>query len=237
MKKVFIWGGCTSRDAVEYYPEFGLELQHYVARQSLISAFNPANANEFEIPSSFGRFQRRMLSGDITSSLKGHVRDNAPYIDLFVWDLMIERVGVTKVRSGGIITRHGVPRKDGLPRLGGSYDFGTADHLRVWEGNLNRFVRLLEQTELLDKTVINATPWATHDKHGNEFTIDTPLSAKWWNHHVEDYLALAQSRGIKVARLNPDMAIADPDHKWGPAYYHYIPETYKAQLETISALI
>lgn len=39
MRRVFIYGGCTSRDAVDHYEDFGLELQSYIARQSLISAY------------------------------------------------------------------------------------------------------------------------------------------------------------------------------------------------------
>lgn len=46
---MFIYGGCTSRDAVDFYPEYGLELLGYVARQSLVSAFRPADHSEFAI--------------------------------------------------------------------------------------------------------------------------------------------------------------------------------------------
>ena len=107
----------------------------------------------------------------------------------------------------------------------------------MWEGNLDRLVRLLKHHDLLEKTVINATPWATFDKHGQPATSSSEMTPDMFNPVAEELWDLAETRGIKVARLSRDMAIADPDHKWGPAYFHYIPETYKAQIETITSMM
>ena len=113
MRKVFIYGGCTSRDAVDHHEDYGLELHSYIARQSLISVYRPADAKLSDTAGIEGTFQRRMVRGDIASTLPTHLAEKATEIDLMVWDLMIERVGVQKVRSGGMITRNGVPRRAG----------------------------------------------------------------------------------------------------------------------------
>ncbi|RWZ83753.1 DUF6270 domain-containing protein [Glutamicibacter sp. HZAU] len=237
MTRVFIYGGCTSRDAVEYYQDYDFELLTYVARQSLISAFMPADPQEFVIPHDAGAFQKRMLAGDIVGNLPSQIRRNAKNTNLLVWDLMIERVGVTKVRSGGFVTRNGIKKTPGTAPSGGTYEFGTTHHLRLWSWALGKFVRLLEQNGLKEKVVINATPWATHDTNGNLFRSRSPMTADWFNSNVEKYWTLAEDAGIKVARISQELVIADPNHKWGPAYFHYASQTYKAQLETISAIL
>lgn len=94
MRRVFIYGGCTSRDAVDQYADYGLQLHSYIARQSLISAYRPADPALFDTRGVEGTFLRRMLAGDIVGTLPKHLDENAAEIDLVVWDLMIERVGV-----------------------------------------------------------------------------------------------------------------------------------------------
>ncbi|MFK0083922.1 DUF6270 domain-containing protein [Glutamicibacter sp. NPDC090743] len=236
MTRVFIYGGCTSRDAVEFYHDYDFELLTYVARQSLISAFQPADPQEFAIPNDAGPFQKRMIAGDIVGNLPALISRNAKNTDLFVWDLMIERVGVAKVRSGGFVTRNGVSKAPGARPSGGTYEFGTTHHLRLWAWALGKLVKSLERNGLLEKIVINATPWATRDTSGKLFQSRSSLSPDWFNSNVEKYWRLAEDAGIKVARINQELAIADPNHKWGPAYFHYAPETYKAQLEAISTI-
>lgn len=239
MRKVFIYGGCTSRDAVDHYEGFGLELQSYIARQSLISAYRPADPALFDTAGIEGTFQRRMVRGDIAGSLPGHLEANASDIDAVVWDLMIERVGVQKIRSGGMITRNGVTRRAGVERsvLGGSYTFGTDEHLRQWTWALYKFVDTLRSTDLRGKVVINATPWATVNQKGERMEADSTMTPEWFNDNVLRYWDAAEKEGIKVARVGQEDAVADTEHKWGPAYFHYVPETYRAQLRAITALL
>lgn len=239
MHKVFIYGGCTSRDAVDHYEDYGLELHSYIARQSLISAYRPADAKLFDTAGIEGTFQRRMVRGDIASTLPTHLAENAAEIDVMVWDLMIERVGVQKVRSGGMITRNGVPRRAGVQpdALGGSYTFGTDEHLRQWKWALYKLVDSLREVDLRGKVIINATPWATVDQNGERMKTDSSMTPEWFNEKVLRYWDEAEREGFKVARVRQEDAIADTGHKWGPAYFHYVPETYRAQLRAITELL
>lgn len=232
MNKVFIFGGCTSRDAVDFYPEFDLELGFYVARQSIISAFHPADPRDFIIPTDIPPFQRRMFEWDIKGLLPRKIREHSDETDLLIWDLMIERVGVSKVESGGLVTRNGVPRSP-HGKLTKSFEFGTDEHFQQWLRALEKFVNLLNTTSLKEKTVINATPWATVDKEGKPAVSDSSLSPEWFNQSVRRYWDAAERAGIKVAYVEPKDAISDPNHKWGPAYFHYAAHTYHAQLKAI----
>lgn len=239
MRRVFIYGGCTSRDAVDHYPDYDLELHSYIARQSLISAYRPADKALFDPSGVDGSFQRRMLAGDITGTAPRHLREHATDIDLVVWDMMIERVGVQKVRSGGMVTRNGTPRAAGVPKeaLAGSYVFGTDPHFTQWEWALGKFVETLNSLDLLDRVVVNATPWATHDSSGRPARSESTMTPDWFNPRIVRYWDAAEQHGFKVARVDPIDAVADPGHKWGPAYFHYDSRTYQAQLEAITALI
>lgn len=236
MKRVFIFGGCTSRDAVDFYPEFGLQLGFYVARQSIISAFRPADPKNFSIPSDLPSFQRRMFDWDIKGLLPRKIEEHCHETDLLIWDLMIERVGVAKVATGGMVTRNGVPQSS-TGNLKGSYVFGTDAHMRQWTWALERFVALLDSTGLKEKTVINATPWATVDSAGNPATSESTMKPEWFNENVRNYWQAAERMGIKIAQVDAKDAIADPNHKWGPAYFHYVPHTYRAQLKKILEVV
>ncbi|MDO5533303.1 MAG: DUF6270 domain-containing protein [Propionibacteriaceae bacterium] len=237
MSRVFIYGGCTSRDAVDLYKDFGLELHSYIARQSLISAFRPADPLLFEVAADERPFQRRMLAGDVRGSMPKHVRANAQEIDLVIWDLMIERVGVNKVRSGGMVTRNGTHLAPDAPEdaLQGAYVFGTDAHFGQWKWALDRFLSLLEDTDLTERVVVNATPWAVVDKNGERAQSKSTMTPEWFNGHILRYWDAIEERGLRVARVPQSAAVADPDHKWGPAYFHYVEDTYRAQLDLILA--
>lgn len=238
MKNVLIYGGCTSRDAVDHYLEYELKLHSYIARQSLISAFSPATDVLRSVQPITSTFQRRMLKWDEAGTLPEHIRKNSHEIDLVIWDLMIERVGVRPVLQGGFVTNNPQTRAYAKAnRLGATIDFGTDRHFDLWSQALDSFRKVLQETNLLDKTVVNATPWALFEKSGSRTHYpDSGFEPTWFNETVQRYWALIEDRGIAVAHVNQADAVADPNHKWGPAYFHYVPETYIAQLNSITAL-
>lgn len=238
MRSVFIYGGCTSRDAVDFYPEYGLELHSYIARQSLISSYHAADPALFNTKTVTGNFQRRMLKGDAIGSLPGHLTDNAPEIDLVIWDLMIERLGVRAIRTGGMATRNASLKRIIDPSLlANTYAFGTDEHFNLWHAALGQFLDTLERANLQGKVIVNATPWAVHAISGELMQTSSRMTPAWFNETIERYLEEIRIAGIKIARVNSSDAIADPEHKWGPAYFHYAPSTYRAELEAITSLL
>lgn len=240
MKRVFIFGGCTSRDAVNLYPEYGLELHSYIARQSLISAYHPAHPHHWDFGDVSSLFQQRMFGGDIQSTIPRHVLASANEVDLIVWDNMIERVGVRPVLTGGYVTNSPKIREnvEDSDLLGEWIKFGSDRHMELWSGAFERFYKTLEIAGLADKIIVNGTPWALVDRYGE--TLSFPrlgITANFFNAAIEEYWSLVESKGIPIARVAQERAIADPDHKWGLAYFHYVPDTYVAQLEAISRLL
>lgn len=235
-KRVFIHGGCTSRDAVTFYPDYGFELAGYVARQSLISAYSPSDPTKFnfsKIPSSF---QRRMFSGDVAGNLQESIAKSGA--EMLVWDLMIERVGVAEAPAGGYVTRNMNFRKIGAgPTLTGMVDFGSDEHFRLWTQACEKHAAWLDEVGMLGNTIINATPWAYVDEDGRTPGSGTGLSAEFFNSHIERYHDFTGNLGIKIINIPQEKAIASSTHQWGPAPFHYVESTYRAALEQMSALV
>lgn len=164
-RRVFIHGGCISRDAVDFYPQYGMEMVAYVARQSLISAYSRSDKSAYDVSSVKSSFQRRMFAGDVAGNLPTLLRRTE--FDLLIWDLMIERVGVGKAPDGRYITRNMDFAGAGVgPKLSRYLNFGTEPHFEAWSAACRKHVALLEEIGALEKVVLNATPWASVDDKG-----------------------------------------------------------------------
>lgn len=233
MQRVFIYGSCVTRDAEPWFGEYGFEMVRYVARQSLISAFHRAKIAEYDLSPVESAFQRRMIKGDVSSNLRSEIQRAEP--DLVVWDICDERAGVKKARSGGLvssITNH-VRREIHPGPFGRTIPFGDDTHFTMWQRALPQFLVALEKNNLADKIVLNATPWALLDETGKDLG-DVPRT---FNANAERYIAAADAAGVRVAHVPQVLAVARSDHKWGPAPFHFVDDTYRAQLDAITALI
>ncbi|MGP5362230.1 DUF6270 domain-containing protein [Brachybacterium tyrofermentans] len=233
MQRVFIYGSCVTRDAEPWFGEYGFEMARYVARQSLISAFHKAKIAEYDLSPVESAFQRRMIKGDVASNLRSEIQGSEP--DLVVWDICDERAGVKKAKSGGLVTSitNHVRRRIHPGPFGKIIPFGADAHFAMWQMALGKFLVSLDQCGLADKLVLNATPWALQDESG----LDLGEVPRLFNANSERYISEAETAGVHVARIAPEAAVARSDHKWGPAPFHFVDETYRAQLDAISALV
>lgn len=231
MSKVFIYGSCATRDAVPWFPVHNFELGGYVARQSLISAFRPAPVEEFDVSGVSSNFQRRMILGDARGSLRFELQKNEP--DMIFWDLCDERLGVNRVQNGGFVTHLRDHVREGIHPgpLGDVIPFGNSEHFDLWNHGLNELVTVLARQGLADRIILNATPWAIRDDAGN----DMGNRPRRFNADSTRYIEAARGAGVRIADVPPELAIARTDHKWGRAPYHYVNDTYLAQLEAIVA--
>jgi hypothetical protein len=228
MADMLIYGGCVTRDTYE-----GIKADHkllaYVSRQSLISASSRPTKLLVAVPPTDG-FESRNFNGDISSSLYGVLERFAATADLFVFDLVVERLGVLRLPDNTFVTRSAALAKSGqLERLSTgprSYRFGTEGHFRTWEVAARKFIAHLTQTGLLRKTLLIETPWAKTKDNGEElprFRNMDPLEA---NDIYERYYAVMRDLGVSSVRLPLEMAVSTDTHRWGAAPYHYVPAAY-----------
>lgn len=239
MQRVFIYGSCVTRDGVELWPDHGLEMAGYVARQSLISATAPAQHREFRTEAIASAFQRRMAEGDIRGNVLDKLTTEVDDYDVILWDITDERLGVYRVPSGGYVSRV-VDYKGGIYRgtqaLDGPVKIGSDAHRTLWLAALDKFLDRLDQLGVKDRLVLNALPWATKDASGDAVAASA-IDPHVYNAILDDYSAEVENRGVKVARTDLARVWQDNDHKWGAAPFHYVDDTYRASLEALARVL
>lgn len=256
--EILIVGSCVSRDTFEFLDPRRFHLRDYVARQSLISGFGPAAAPLVEPSGLPSRFQQRMVEADAASDLPERVETHAPRVDLLLWDLVDERLGVHVRADGGITTDsvearslRGASAATELPEGTRHLPFGSDEHFTLFEAALPLWRGLLERTGLLGRTVLVAPPWAERTAEGDLTPPSFELSATEGNALSQRYVAAARRvLGLPVLGLSlrqeatraDHEAGADDrptvharvDHHWGPAPFHYDDATYTVLAEGIA---
>ncbi|KRE35507.1 hypothetical protein ASG73_16360 [Janibacter sp. Soil728] len=221
---ISVVGSCVSRDACEHLPP-GISLVAYEARQSLISAFAPPVPLPPEHLRLTSPFQQRVFEADHASALPDRVRAMAPVSDLLAHDLVDERLGVFVHPDGGVTTRTVewlALHTDGAPPHGARVvPFGSSEHLELFRSALVRWRALLEETGLLERTVLVAPPWATRTTVGKPTGESFGMDAGAGNAAMEPYVAsVREIVGVDVVGSDLDTA-AGESHRWGPAPFHY----------------
>lgn len=224
--RVFIFGGCVSRDTVEFAKHTDFKVLRYVARQSLLSVGSDAKSNvpDFQLESSF---QQRMLESDLSGNLM-HEISNMDGIDAFVWDLVIERTGVWEFLDGSIATNSAELRRlDGMPQIlrkARKIPFGSAEHFQRWQGAAALFTEYLDILGLKEKCLVLAPEWAEYRTDSERTGRIRGLSASQYNEMFRKYYVVLERLGITVARI--DGTVADENHKWGNAPFHFTRSAY-----------
>ncbi|PMD04977.1 DUF6270 domain-containing protein [Brevibacterium paucivorans] len=223
MKKVFLYGGCVIRDAYELVRD-EIGLSGYVARQSLISAMYPPTT---VLPKAKldSNFQKRMVNGDIESNLYPTIRRLKDDTDLYVMDFHVERLGVQKLPDGSFITRSyellrsqvldSVPDSKEIVRL------GSKRHSIAFQNSVTKLARRLEMLEIKDKILVINAPWAEFDDKGEPFESYRGKAVDEVSGHIENLTAMLAEKGIRVATMPKELAVADAEHKWLRAPFHY----------------
>ncbi|WP_136518566.1 DUF6270 domain-containing protein [Cellulomonas telluris] len=230
-RRVFVYGSCVSRDTFEHASPSGrYVLSRYVARQSLISAY----AGAAVVPCTdalSSPFQRRMVEGDAEGDLPSLLEAHAAEIDLLVWDLTDERLGVLIWPDGRVATRSVELVASGIEKLleGQRHvPFGTDEHFALWCRALGRFRDTLRDLDLLGRTVLLAVPWAEVSDDGTAVARSFGVGPAEGNAAFQRYHAAARDAGIRVAAPAHEDVLAAAGHRWGPAPFHYTGRTYDA---------
>lgn len=235
-KRVFIYGSCVSRDTVALMDDADIDVLAYVARQSLVSAFAPADA-PLAWPADLSRFQRRMINGDIEGNLPRRLREAAPAIDLLLWDLTDERLGFYRMHNGGCVTRSlemvGTELERTLASTSEFVPFGTDEHFAYWTQALSEMLALLKTTRLMDLTVVLAVPWASTSRDGTHVPPSFGTAPEDANALFTRYYSALETHGVHVERIT-DVA-ADAAHRWGIAPFHYADDTYRRIITAVEA--
>jgi len=160
------------------------------------------------------------------AELLAQIRGDLAEIDLLVIDLTDERLGVIRLPDGNYVTRSSELMHSGrLAGIAGRYRLiepVTEEHWTLWESAANRLFGALTAMGLRDKTLVLGTPWAQVTEKGEpvppfrDHGKDVELNA-----YFAECCAHIKSLGYTVRTLPEDLRVAQADHKWGAAPYHF----------------
>lgn len=234
MIKTVIFGSCVARDTIAIMPD-SAKVVCYVARQGMLSAASGASdvAGEVRLDSAF---QARSVEHDIQGNAVEQLRASARKGRVVLLDLIDERLGSHLCPDGSFITRtweltnSGIleNQADPLPLL----EFGTDEHFELWHAAAEQVVAQIAKFRL--PTAVLAPPFADHDLNGDPLTyLDQPIEA--WNAAFDRYYNAIEKMGLAVLRPPSELAVADADHRWGLAPFHYAPPMYEWFRDAITA--
>jgi hypothetical protein len=235
--KVLIYGSCVARDLFEIVRPGEAPLA-YVARQSLISATShaiPTTATpSIDLPSAF---QRRMVENDFRSSLFATMTEHGENSDLFLVDLVDERLGVYSVPGGSYVTGSNEVHRSGalnrLPGLSNRIAFGTDEHFALWSRAVDAFAVEVDRLGMLKKTVLIRATFATRSDDGRDLGTHIGNTSEEWNHLYKRYYERAGILGLSAVAIPGDCAVGSTTHRWGLAPYHYVETAYLSLAEQI----
>lgn len=223
MSKIFIYGSCVTRDAFEHSLHHH-ELLQYVARQSWVSAASsPTMLLNGKALNS--KFQNRMLDGDLASNALPSIRKHADQIDLLLVDLTDERLGVHHLPDNTFITRSvelvSSKRLELLKSRPAHVKFGTDRFLELWQQSATAMAFRLSAMNLLERTLVVATPWAAVDETGTPVASHTADDIELANKCMEKMSSYAEKIGFRVSNMPIELAVSSSQHKWGVSPFHY----------------
>lgn len=244
MLRIAIYGSCVSRDTFDFFRGGFASLQSYVSRQSLISAMHPADSKWVEPSEISSPFQLRNAVGDFVGDAGYRIGRPGANLDTLLVDLIDERNGVLKLRSGGFVTySYDLFRAGIIDRLYAAEEveervcFGTDKHFEVWKQSATTFFDELCGSSRGGRIVSIESPWALATEAGGRPNV--------WSHGPEPEVANVQYEryyshlrdiaSLSVA-LPESLAVTKTDHKWGPAAYHYIDAAYEHLVSRIEAI-
>lgn len=231
VQHAFIYGSCVSRDAFELLPRKQFKLHSYKARQSFASVSRNALAHWPEGIVLQSKFQQAMVHDDwLGGAWWRLLQAKNAGADLFLFDLTDERHGFYRFEDGSVVTNSINIMGTELEKVakGGSfYGFGTDAHFAFWSWCANTLIDRLKNERMMHQVRLLKVPWAVATDTG-EFAPSsagmTPLDA---NLAYERYYALLEEAGMPTIILSDAEVLADSQHQWGVAPFHYTPHVYE----------
>ncbi len=241
-RRVFIYGSCVSRDAFTSDDADEFEVVRYVARQSLVSAFSGTPTSDLDLKGIESPFQRRIVEGDLQGDLKDALRESADRIDVILWDLTDERLGIVCTPQGGYITLSEEFRraKTKAEVAGRHIQFGSTEHFDLFREAAMSFREFLLEGMLFDRVLLIHTPFTglldNLDGPNEELASELKQTADALNskfgryyHHLSRYL------GFRMIALNRVDTTVSSAHQWGPAAFHYSQSVYSLMREALAS--
>lgn len=229
--RVTVYGSCVARDTVDLAGSDRFDVIAYIARQSLLSADQDATVRFPDDAQIDSAFQRRMMTGDFAGDLDARLTEAADETDVLLWDLADERHGVHVFDDGGVVTRSidlvRVPEVLSAVQGARHVPFGADEHFELWAPRAEQLRDKLVELELFEKSLVLQVPWALVTVDGRRTPQSMGTTAMEANEAYRRYYAHLAELGFRILELQPLGVLADPEHRWGMAPFHYTQDVYE----------
>lgn len=235
-----IYGGCVSRDILNFDEAELIKLVSYNARSSLATlgsnnaAKNISKKHYDSLLNIESKFQRRMVESDF----KNQILESAGKgdYDLLLIDFLVDRFHLAEI-DGKLVTRSVEFVRSGIKpnRLINTF---SDQYLTLWREGIDNLLSVIDARADLDKVKINKVYWsdiATDEqdtiKLNEKWDIEknnAKLDAMY--EYVENILPSSS-----IIEVDKSLLIADSNHKWGLSPFHYTDDYYRKMLEIIKA--
>ncbi|MCI9315543.1 MAG: hypothetical protein HFI57_11275 [Lachnospiraceae bacterium] len=255
MVTVNIFGSCVSRDVLEMQQERKIQLQNYIARESIVSALSPPaflNMDQLNLDSNF---QRTMVAHDFHKDvfeLFRQKRSEILLIDFIEERFPLVKTGNSYVTYSNELMTSGYISKPELIRCCKKTPpfcrFRRSGGCRWMVGNINmdniitefgrRLLEMYNPEQIIIHEVYLSDQYMDHEKQvrlfpANHLENNQKLNEQYeyMYHMLEDFIP--DARVINCSREY----IADASHKWGLSPMHFQREYYEQVLEEIYRII
>ena len=172
-----------------------------------------------------------MLRADWGAGALNLLRSNASHFHLILWDIFDERHGVHWFSSGEVVTRSIdlVSSETALSLIepGTHVPFGADEHFEEWAEKATDLVQSFKEQGALERVRLLNVPWAEVNTEGHPTPVSMGVTAAEANQKSQRYYAHLAELGVPTLEVPAELAVADPNHQWGEAPFHYVPAVYE----------
>lgn len=221
--RAVVYGSVLARDVLRVAPEPFDEVD-YITRQSWVSAFtSPIPAPDLSHMASAA--QARNVRGDFESNARERL---AGETDVILLDIATELSGVATYQGGYVTLTPDHRRAFGRIVPGArAIPFGTDEHFELFKAaGMQLMEDLLVDLDIHDRTFVLKAPFTDRTTTGEPLRgVQEP--AETINEEFLRYYQFLGAAGFQILTLPDDLAVADPDHQWGPGQDHYSDPAYR----------
>nr|WP_246601159.1 DUF6270 domain-containing protein [Alteromonas antoniana] len=234
-----IYGSCVSRDALDY-ANYDVELVRYIARSSLATQQSlPVIKNELleSLPS---QFQKNMMRVDMEKTLFSSIDENE--FDLLLLDLIDERFSIGLFGAGRLTLSSEflavVPKDCSYPE----WNRFSEEKFDAWCRALNELMFIIHQKKNKPVIVLNKVYFSglsglskSEATECNSFMPSEIVRNNNFLNRMYDYIE-SSFDDIRLLEYPNSLFVANPEHKWGLAPFHYIDELYEMTMSKLLAI-
>lgn len=232
--EICILGSCVTRDAFNYTKD--LKLGIYIARTGMLSITSkPLNVSIKELNNE-SNFQKRMVYWDLNKLIQSKVTDLIG--EYLIIDLIDERLKRVMI-NGSIVTLSSELKKSGY--LKDKKISHVNFDIEEWKSSCDKFYDIItkkfsEKNIILNK-VYCSERYIDNDGNKKEFNNEELLHIKQFNKELEEMYSYFQSKFTNANVIYIEEVLADENHIWGLAPYHYEEKYYIQFIEKLTDII